>query len=454
MSNKRSTIIIIFLLCVAMRSGAGVGRSSETVMMQDSLVQQASRYFSEGEYKRTIALNDPADSLYTSPKLQYYKGMSCAALYDYPHAIEYFQRAVDGDSANVHYRFQYGRLLIQAGFLDRAAAELSACMKVDSAYLPAWYQLGLLCNMQGNNLKKEYEIFLFLIRHNPDDFVSLYYLGDVLRRYDLPDSGIAFIKRSIAVNPHYYPSLIALGNYFNEKKQFAPALEQYKNALKIRPDDKELLYQTGECLRKTGAPNEAVACFKKAIAIDSTKDKFHAQLGYAYFSLGRFDSSVRAYKNAIALENDNADYYKNIALAYLQMDSVEAAIRMSKKRIEALHPGNISFAYTNLAALYNTKNRSHDAIRMYKNNISAAYLELAAYYHSNTMRSEAIAMYLRVVEFDPSRQDLLIMIARLYEEMNDNKSAIQIYKKMMQSMGGRADEYFQKKIDFLLKNGK
>jgi tetratricopeptide (TPR) repeat protein len=445
------TKILLLILCAAPCYAASSNSSYETDKMQDSLVQLAARCYSEGDYKRTISLKATADSLSRSSKLLFYQGMSYTALYDYPHAIASLQQAINGDSANVNYRFQYGRLLIQAGFLERAADELSSCILLDSTYLPAWYQLGFLCNMQKTNLKKEYEIFSFLIRQNPDDFLSLYYLGDVLRRSDLPDSGITFIQRSLVANPHYYPSLIAYAYYCESKKQYAPALDLFKQALDIRPHDKDLLFQTGECLRKSGAPNEAVAYFNQSIAIDSTNEFVHAQLGYAYYSLGKFDSSVQAYARAIALNDDNADYYKNTALAYLKMDSVEAAIQMSKKSIGALHPENIAFATSNLASIYTTKKMSHDAIGMYKKNIADAYLNLATYYHSNNMRADAIAMYQRVIEFDPAQELLLLRMARLYEEMNDNKAAIDIYKKLTRLVRKEHSIEFQKRIEFLQK---
>ena len=181
--------------------------SSTVITTQDSVLQLAVRYYSDGDYKRVVALNGPADSLSPSSKLSYIQGMSYSALYDYPHAIEKYQKAISVDSANVNYRFQYGRLLIQAGFLEGAVNELTSCVALDSTYLPASFQLGLLYNMQKNNPQRELRIFTFLISQNPDDFLSLYYVGDVLRRMELPDSGIKYTERSIAINPHYYPSV-------------------------------------------------------------------------------------------------------------------------------------------------------------------------------------------------------------------------------------------------------
>jgi tetratricopeptide (TPR) repeat protein len=445
----------LFLFFITSCFASDITRSAETSVVQDSLVQLASRYYNEGDFKRVIALKNPADTLTLSSKLVYYKGMSYSALYDYPRAIGCFQTAINGDSANVIYRFQYGRLLILSGFLERAADELSACTHMDSTYLPASYQLGLLYNMQGDDPDKECEIFSFLIRQNPEDFMSLYYLGSTITRTGYADSGAVFIQRSIAVNPQYYPSLIAMAHYYDGKKEYAPALEYYKKALEIRPHDKDLLFKTGECYRKSGALNEAVACFKNAIAIDSLTDAVHAQLGKAYYSLGKFDSSVQSYAKAIKIDDDNVTYYKNISLAYQKIDSVNAAIRMLQKGMAALHPEDLMFAHTSLASLYNTHKRTQDAVGMYKKYISDAYMELAAYYQSNNMRSDVIEVYQHVVELDPANYEILFRLADLYAEINDNKAAINIYTKMMQSFrSGEGQNFLKQKIESLKKNGK
>lgn len=448
------TPIALVLFSVTSCLGSGITRSNEKSMMQDSLVQLASRYYNDGDFKHAIALMDPADTLSRSPKLLYYLGMSYSALYDYPLAIGCFQQAVGGDSANVVYRFQYARMLILSGALERAADELSTCTSLDSTYLPAWYQLGLLYNMQGNNIEKECEIFSYLVRQNQADFLSLYYLGNALLKTEQADSGVVYLNRSIAVNPRYFPSLAAMANYHDAKKLYPQALEFYKKALEMRPHDKGVLFKTAECLRKSGALNEAVACFKKAIAVDSVNDAIHAQLGYAYYSLGRFDSSVMAYKTAIALDDDNVNYYRNISLAYQKMDSVDAAVWMAKKGIDALHPGDLLLARTGLSAYLTFKHRAPDAVTMYKKNIGDAYMELGAYYQSNNRRQEAIAAYQHVKEYDPENFSLDYRIANLYEAMNDFKSAIQVYTKMAQSIGKDGERMFKPMIDELKKKMK
>jgi tetratricopeptide (TPR) repeat protein len=412
------------------------GHPKSTTIAQDSLTQLASRLYNEGNYKTTLELRDPTDSLAASPKLLFYQGMSYAALYDYPRALDAFQMAIRGDSTNVNYRFQYGRLLIQAGFTEDAAIELSQCIALDTTYLPASFQLGLLYNAQKNNPAKEEAIFSFLIRQNPNDFVSLYYKGDVLRRLNLADSGITFIQRSIAVNPRYFPSLIACAHYQDANKLYGPALKCYRQAEEIRPHDKDLLFQIGECSRKLGELKTAVIYFKKSLAIDSSNAPVLAQLGYAYYSLGRFDSSIQSYNAAIAIDGDNILYYQNLALAYQKIDSVQGAIRAYQKAIEVLHPENIMFANRNLASFYYSNGMKQEAIKSLQQNISYDYNSLAGFYFSKNMSRDAATAYQHVVELDSTNFGAIWWLGTSLEELHDYKAAIRVFEKGMRLIEG------------------
>lgn len=376
---------------------------------RDSVVQLASRFYADGEYQQTASLPDPADTTAASPIFFYYKGMSFAALYDYLQAQKYLLRACREDSLNVPYRFQYGRILIQSGFPDEAVEELSACITLDSSYIPACFQLALLYNSRKTAPHKEAEIFSYLVRRNPNDFLSLYYLGDALRRLNLDDSGITFIERSIESNPRYFPSIIALAHDRHVGKKFPEALELYHRAEALRPRDKDLLFQLGECLRKMNRNAEAAAYFNRSIAIDSTNDAVYGQLGVTYFALGKYDSSIAAYERAIALDGENVLYYSNIALVYRKIDSVQCAIDAYKKAIEVLHPENISFAYNNLAAFYFGRNMP-----------------------------EAAEAYGRVYEYNPENLGALRWRAQALEAIPDVKAAIAAYERLFQLLPGDA----------------
>jgi tetratricopeptide (TPR) repeat protein len=397
---------VVFLVAILACSGYASSKiqNHDSIAVQDSLTQLAAKFYAEGNYKKTLALIDTNDSTLSSSKLFYYYGMSYAALYEYQNALDYFKKAIQIDSANVTYHFQFGRLLLQAGFTDESIEEFKCCFTLDSTYLPPSFQLGLLYNAQKKYPDKEVEIFSYLLRQNPNDFFSLYYLGDALRRLMFVDSGIVFVQRSIELNPRYYPSLLSFANYNYSKQEYKAALEYYQKAAEIRAHDKDIIYQTGECLRKLNAFDEAIAKYKEAIAIDSTNATYHAQLGYTYFLMEKFDSSISAYHKAIALDDGNIQYYSNLGIVFKKIHSVQGVIQSYQDAAQAMHPENISFIFN----------------------------DLAAYCYSEELWKEAAKAYKRVVELNPENITALFWLGVSYENIPDKKSAISTYEDYLE----------------------
>ena len=402
--------IAAFLLLISSQSlySGDDKQESNLLNVYDTLTQSVSRFYSEGNYRKVLELTEQIDSVSVSPKLLFFRGMSYGALYNYPKAQNCFQKLIQEESTNVNYRFQFGRLLIQSGFTDEAIVQLKTCIELDSSYLPASFQLGVIYNLRKKDPEKEIEIFSFLIRQNPEDFLSLYYKGDALKRFGLADSGIEFIQKSVELNPRYFPSIIAFANYINSKKDYTGALDLYQKAGAMRPNDEDVVFQIGECYRKLGQLNEAVTQFKNAILLDSLNALYYAQLGYAYFSLGAYDSSIAAYNKAIFFDENNVQYYRNLALVFQKMDSTEGVVKSYQRGIKALHPEEISHVYNDLAAYYLGKNRWREAAEAYQ----------------------------QVTIFNPENESALYWAGHSYMQVSEKKSAIAAFEKYLKLTEG------------------
>ncbi|MDE3058593.1 MAG: tetratricopeptide repeat protein [Bacteroidota bacterium] len=372
--------------------------------MTDSLAQLSSKYYSEGLYSKTIDLIHQNDSLSLPSKIYFYGGMSSAALYNFQQSKFFFQKAIEKDSMNAQWRYQFGCMLKQAGLYDEAIPQLETCFRLDSTYLPAYFQLGIVYNLKRKNENKEAEIFSFLVQKNQKDFLSLFYLGDALKRMEHSDSGIIFIQRSYALNRQFFPSVIALANYDNSKKDFPTARKYYQQALALKPVNEDVTFQIGECYRRMGELDSAVAYFRRALALDSLNAIYHAQLGYAYFSQENYDSSIAEYNTAIVLDSTTVQYCLNLAHVFEKVDSVQGAEQAYERAIQELQPIAISHVYNNLAAFYFTK-------RLWR---------------------KASEAYQHVLEFNPENKAALRFLAMTYERIPDFRSAIQAYEKYLE----------------------
>jgi tetratricopeptide (TPR) repeat protein len=392
-----------------------------TVSPTDSI---ASALYGEGNYWKLMEISKQADLDSLSPRYLFALGMSYAALSETQRALDCLKRAVMRDSLKLQYRYQYARALSQSGLYQDAAEQLMNCIALDSTYIPAQFQLGLTYAAHKRQPEKEIAIFSSLIERNPNDFVSLYYLSEVLKRLDLPDSAAPYLRRSLSANPRYLPALISLSNYLNAKKEYPEALKYYLRADSVRSDNKDLKFQIGECYRRLGDYQNAKQYFRQAIAMDSTNGMYHAQLAYAYFSTEQYDSSALSYQLAIVNDNENAQYHMNLALVYQKLEMQEQVIASYKNAVRVLHPEVTAFAYNDLASYCYQKKRWRDAADAYRKALGMKPDIIDAYYftgscymqlHEEQSAVEPLTTFLKLSADDPERKGLRYTAQKMLE---------------------------------------
>lgn len=364
--------------------------------MPDNADSIVAALYTEGNYWKAIDFSKTVGVDTMSARFCYLVGMSYASLGEQQRAQELLLRAITVDSTLLQYRYHYGRILAQSGQYAEAAAQFMRCISMDSTYIPARFQLGLTYAAQRTDPEKEIEIFSSLIRENPKDFLSYYYISDAFKRSGYEDSSAIFLQFSLNANPRYYPALIAFSNYLSRKNRYLDALPHYVRADSIRNNTKDLLFQIGECYRKLNRLNEAKKYFAKAIALDSMNGLYHAQLAYTYFMEEQYDSSVAEYRNALRYDEENAQYYLNLALVYKKLDRVPMVVQAYTDAVRVMHPETVAYAYYDLAAFYFQKQLWRDAVQVFQ----------------------------RVIDIKPDHADAFYFIGMAYERLSQHQNAI------------------------------
>lgn len=364
----------------------------------------AAALYAEGNYWKLMEISKQFGADTLSAKFQFYLGMSYAALSETQRALEFLQRSIALDSSKMQYRYQYARVLTQYGLYQSAVDQLTQCIAMDSTYIPAQFQLGLTYAAKKDDPEKEIEIFSSLIERNAKDFLSLYYKADALKRMGYDDSSAIYLQLSLAVNPRYYPALIAISNYLSRNDRHRDAMRYYLRADSLRNDNKDLKYQIGESYRKLGELQKAKQYFHQAIALDSMNGMYHAQLAYTYFSAVQYNSSAAEYRKAILYDEENPQYYLNLALVYKKLQDTPRVVQTYNNAIRIMHPEQIAYAYNDLAAFYYGKN-------MYR---------------------EAIETYRRVIDFNPANTEALFFIGMSYDGLAETPHAIQTFTTYLQ----------------------
>jgi Tfp pilus assembly protein PilF len=90
------------------------------------------------------------------------------------------------------------------------------------------------------------------------------------------------------------------------KDDIATAIQMYREALKLDPDDPTALTGLGTALDEVGELENAVECYKKALKADFEDVIAHSGLGIVYEKQGSNDLAVREFRAALSLDKETA----------------------------------------------------------------------------------------------------------------------------------------------------
>lgn len=350
-----AVILGCWLMCPDARARSGT----------DSLLEEGTKLNAEGRYRAAIELLTPGSGDSVTGPVAFTLGTAYSALNDFKNARRFLQKAVDLLPERIGYRFQLARLLVQVSLAGEAADQYETILARDSSFLPAIYQLGLLM-YERRDYGRAADYFRRIVRLNPADFISQYYLGACYATMERPDSARYVLSACVTLQPTYTPAVALLASLYFSKPDYRQALRLYSRAVQLRPDNADLLYREGLCHEKLSDYASAIRAYRTAIRNDTAHVHAWAHLGQALFQIGKYDSAIAAYEQAVRLEEDNPTILVNIALAWERKDSLERAAQSFERAVRACQPDQIARLYSQLAALrFNAKQfgKAKDAYR-------------------------------------------------------------------------------------------
>ena len=181
--------------------------------------------------------------------------------------------------------------------------------------------------------------------------VGHYNLGLALQRLGRTDEAIDQYEQAIRIRPDDAEALNNQGAAYGALGRIDEAIEKYKQAIGINPDYADAYNGLGAAYGQLGRSAEAMDAFKQAIRIDPDNADAHYDLGLELYKLGRSDEAIEEYKQAIGISAD-AETYNSLGAAYGDLGKVDEAIDAFSQAVR-MKPG-LADAHGNLAiALFN-----------------------------------------------------------------------------------------------------
>lgn len=140
-------------------------------------------------------------------------------------------------------------------------------------------------------------------------------LADALRRAGDAPGAMETLRTALRVVPDNADVLANLGALLVEGERFEEAEHLLKKALGIVPGHPGILCNLATLLDRTGKVEEAVALYYKALAADSQFREARSNLGNSLLRLGRAEEAIPHYQAALSLAADDPGAWRSLATA-------------------------------------------------------------------------------------------------------------------------------------------
>lgn len=220
-------------------------------------------------------------------------------------AVEEFTKGllIDPTDANLH-----NSLGVCYGVLKDYAKALTAFESADWLApddVMAVYNKGYVRLLQGDR-EQALACFLEADAREADVFEVVYHIGELYMEMDAPETARAYLEAATRANSRSAAVFRSLGACLDRLGLNKEAIQAYKSAVKINPDDAESLSVLGMLYQRRGESLDvATVLCEQSIRLVPDSGLFRHRLGNILLSRGRLDDALATFESAMALGHDS-----------------------------------------------------------------------------------------------------------------------------------------------------
>jgi len=212
-----------------------------------------------------------------------------------------------------------------------------------------------------------------------------------------------------------------IGNYDLAQKLFL-------EGLKIQPKSAVSYFELSGIYDYKKERNEAVSSAEKAVELNLENDWYKTNLAVLYQKYGLYEKSLALYKELTNKHPDRQEYLFILAENYLILDKKSNALEVYDKIQQsignteelAMHKQNL---YLELGQIDNAILEIENLIKDQPNN-AAYYGLLAELYEEKGETEKSLALYKKVLEIDPTNENIRFALYAYYKTKEKTKSLI------------------------------
>jgi tetratricopeptide (TPR) repeat protein len=212
--------------------------------------------------------------------------------------------------------------------------------------------------------KDSFTLWSDTVKKSPDSYGVRNNLGNAYRNQGRMDEAIEEFRAALRLKPNFVEAHNNLGLTYVDKGLLDTAIQRFKKALYLKPDYAEAHNNLGLAYTKQGATDEAVEELILALRLKPDFVEARNNLGLAYFAQGRTEGAIREFRLALSLSPESVSIHTNLGIAYSRQGRIDDAIEQYKQAL-MLNPDSAE-THFNLGIAYRDKGLTSTAIREFE----------------------------------------------------------------------------------------
>lgn len=283
-----------------------------------------------------------------------------------PNAVEHAETILRVAPLNIGAHLIRTMALANMGEHDKARKELEAILKYQPKSTDARFQMARLNLMEKKYPEAEAEFTELIKMNDPRGFSGLL---DSKVRQGRTDEAIQMVQAQLGKTPNSPGLQNALANLYYSSNKFSEASGVFRKLMDQNPNAEPPVRETwalfmGECLRRTGDMNAAMAAFNQASQLAPKDTKPRLEVAMMLEGEGKADEARKAYEEVLKLQPDDPVALNN--LAYYDADNdkdLDTALGYAQ-RAQKKSPQNLNIVDT-IGLIYYKKNLLDESSRLF-----------------------------------------------------------------------------------------
>ena len=268
-----------------LRDAIGAFRREEAIEPNTHLYQEMGRTYAklgladsaQWSYEQALAI----DSMNTTAHM--WLGQLHEEMGDFEAAIALSRRAAEIRPESVDYRYVLGTQLLYAGEVEEAVVQLRTVVEERPSHHGAQYNLGQALMRLGE--ETEAEVHLGMVEETQQIQQEINEASDAINR-----------------NPSDLNNWLRLSDAHRKAGMYDRALDAYKRAIAIVPNDLRLHVNLATLMLESGDTDAAITQYRMIVDRDSAFVEAWLNLGVAYGNAGRHDEARQSWEMALRLD--------------------------------------------------------------------------------------------------------------------------------------------------------